>query len=430
MENVQRDQPRAGRPRGNRAMNFVMAARISGEVSEAEVRRALDRVRPRHAWLMPGGPQAAQYALRVRAGCGADDWQEQVKRELRDTAWPEKGPYARFTLLQRDGGADLLGAFHHLVCDGMSGVYFMRDVLRLLDDPALDLPPLPPPPDSMDLIPQEIVDSPRMQRMLEAEIARLQRVSLRRRMSRFFRLAPAPAVTVRPSGPVDGLPPEERYCLLIHTFSADESAAISARCRAEKVSLHAAACAAWLRAYAEWLPGRRQWTRSVSSPVSLRERLSQPVPETAGQFFSAVELKLDCHPRRPFWELARAFKRDLDEAMQGGIFLFPLLMRAVHSRFAGPQGGALMSAFFGESRYDFSITNVGRLDFGLKGQRIQVEAFYNLVNASEHEKTVGINSFNGRLSFIFMFRESRLSPAQGKDLLEKAVEMLKMSVEN
>jgi hypothetical protein len=424
MENKQENQPRAGRPRGNRAMNFVMAARLSGEVNEADVRRALDRVRPRHAWLMPGGPEAAQYALRVRAGCGADDWQEQVKQELRDTAWPENGPYARFTLLRRAGGADLLGAFHHLVCDGMSGVFFMRDVLRLLDDPALDLPPLPPPPDSMDLIPADILTSPRMQRMLDAEIARLQRVSLRMQMSRFLRLIPAPAVAVRPPGPMDGLPPEQRYCLLIHTFSADESAAIAARCRAEKVSLHAAVCAAWLRAYAAWLPGRKQWMRSVSSPVSLRERLSQPVPETAGQFFSAVEMKLDCHPRRLFWELARAFKRDLDEAMLGKIFLFPLLMRAVHSRFAGPKGGALMGAFFGESRYDFSITNVGRLDFGLKGDRIKVDAFYNLVNAGEHEKTVGINSFNGRLSFIFMFRESRLGPEQGRELLGHAVHLL------
>ena len=54
------------------------------------------------------------------------------------------GPRARCIWL-RHGEADstLLLTFHHVISDGKSGVLVMRDLIRLLADPSLELPEIP-----------------------------------------------------------------------------------------------------------------------------------------------------------------------------------------------------------------------------------------------------------------------------------------------
>jgi hypothetical protein len=81
--------------------------------------------------------------------------------------------------------------------------------------------------------------------------------------------------------------------------------------------------------------------------------------------------------------------------------------------------------FFGRPvKYDFSITNLGRLDFPGEVGPLQIESVYNLVNSSEHESTVGVNTFGGRMTLILIFRESKMTPQAGEQLMADALQQL------
>jgi NRPS condensation-like uncharacterized protein len=341
--------------------------------------------------------------------------------ELRNSQWNEKqGPFARFVLLERADGADLIGVFNHRACDGMSGVYVMRDILQMWGDPALELPALPAPPEVGTLIPQAVLENPKVKIRLEITVAVLRALGLR------HRLFPPRHTSVAPwTG--EGLPPERRLIVEMRTLSKEQSARLAERCRAENTSVYAAAVTAVMRAFAAQLPQGSSWKRRISCPVSLRGKLRAPVDEVVGQYLAlANNLKVDCAPGRGFWEVAREVKDELKRKTSAeNVFLFPLTMQTLGQRCSPREMGAVAGAFFGGPvEYDFSITNLGRLDFPAQAGALKVEAFYNLVNTSEYEKTIGMNSFDGRLSFIFALRESSMRPEAAKRLLDEALDAL------
>ena len=401
------------------SINYVMIVQISGRAAEADLRRALKRLPLRHRLLAPD-PEHSLCALRVEKDCGAGDWRGVMVEELRNSQWDEKqGPFARFVLLEREGGADLIGVFNHRACDGMSGVYVMRDILQMWGDPALELPALPVPPEVGTLIPQAVLENPKVKIRLEITVAALRALGLK------HRLFPPRHTSVAPwTG--EGLPPERRLIVEMRTLSKEQSTRLAERCRVEGSTVYAAAVTAFMRAFAAQLPQGSSWKRSISCPVSLRERLRAPVDEVVGQYLALANLDVDCAPGREFWEVARELKGELKRKTSAeNVFLFPLTMQTLGQRCSPREMGAVAGAFFGGPvRYDFSITNLGRLDFPTQIGALKVEAFYNLVNTSEYEKTLGMNSFDGRLSFIFALRESNMRPEAAKRLLDEAMEVL------
>src|SRR5262249_16212616 len=85
--------------------------------------------------------------------------------------------------------------------------------------------------------------------------------------------------------------------------------------------------------------------------------------------------------------------------------------------------------FSGNIRYDFSITNLGQVDIPVTLGPLTVEAFHGpLVNSMENERTVGVSTFGGGLSFEFLFRRAMIEPTQAGRLLERAVELLNVAV--
>ena len=198
-----------------------------------------------------------------------------------------------------------------------------------------------------------------------------------------------------------------------------------ARCKKEQVSVHAAVCAAWLRAFA--LGATRPHVRTVSSPVNLRERLSPPVGETSGLFLSIVETTVDCAPERDFWDIARAIKQNLiRDSRDEALFFKPLMFSKIFTQIPRGDLEIVLGMMFGRPvEYDFSITNLGRIAIPERSGALHVEAFYGpLVNSSAYERTVGVSTLAGQMSLAFIFRQSMLAPADGQALLERAMGLL------
>lgn len=69
----------------------------------------------------------------------------------------EKRPAIRFLLVQSEEVSELVVMCHHILCDGMSLAYLVRDVLEHLGDPSREVTVLPAPaPVSPDTMPSEL----------------------------------------------------------------------------------------------------------------------------------------------------------------------------------------------------------------------------------------------------------------------------------
>ncbi|HEX2997273.1 MAG TPA: hypothetical protein VHP14_20790, partial [Anaerolineales bacterium] len=379
----------AGEKPGSReplSLNFSIVARVRGEFSLGQLQQALDRVRVRHRLLIPGAEEenlvSAHFPLQSLTNGDSDHaWKEIVADELRTPFLNDSGPFARFIWLQSNGYSDLIATFHHGICDGFSGVYVMRDVLQALGNPNTRVPALPLPPHLVKFIPEAVTKSLRVKWQLRRNVMMIRLSALLLRLQKRF-----VARSRENESALEGLPPYLRTCILTQTLTASQTARLVECCKAEGITVHAAVCTAWLSAFADTLDEKASRARIASSPVSLRNRLTQPAGEMAGMFMSTVETRLDCKPGRGFWEMAREFHANLrQEATDEKVFMMPLM-------FSTRPPDAIMEvgkAFFSRPvKYDFSITNLGRLDLPAKIGSLQVESFYNLVNSSHHERTV------------------------------------------
>ncbi len=404
--------------------NFGMMIRVRGQVSPEQISAALGRIRGRHAGLLPADSNDAPFPLEVRTDCGEDDWVATAQDELRGE-FPDRseGPLARFVMLRRAQGFDLLATFHHGASDGLSGTFVLRDLLQALADPQAQFESLPVPPRiwaDPTTIPQAVRDNGSLKRRVAFTAAGLHAKVLFEKVRRRFS-APEPEQPNpwdTPAGDTD----EDRFVILPARLSAAQTSALVARCKQEGVSVHAAVCAAWLRAFTDQTKARYG---TVSSPVNIRERLSQPVGETSGVFLAMVETRLDCAPGRDFWQLARQFKdRFSPELHDERLFFKPLLFSKAFAQLSQADRRIMGRMMFqGPVPYDFSITNVGRVVIPERSGALQVEAFYGpLVNSSPYERTVGVGTLGGQLSMAYTFRKSRLEPSQ--ELIDRAVELL------
>jgi len=415
--------------------NFALMARIRGDFSVEQLNGALERIRGRHPVLFQKMPKDGSspvelnldatpiFPLEVLKDCGETDWIEIASAELQ-RPFPPDGPFARFTLLRLDGCSDLVASFHHWGCDGMSGVYVIRDILRLLGEPAAELPPAPFPVDISTLIPKAVTQKLQTRLRVWAAVAKLRMFLFLKHLRKPGQ--PEKAVTPRELSQEE-LALRMQVCILPHSLSAAQTAALVARCRAERTSVHAAICVAWLTAFAQMLEGRQSWTRTASSPVNIRQRLTPPIGDTSGPYLAIVETEVNCAPGRDFWQVSREFKnrlnRDSDDAR---IFLKQLKISSIIAQFPRPESyEAIGRLFRGRMKYDFSITNLGQLDFPAQFGPLHIDAFYGpLVNSGERERTVGVSTLAGKMTLTLLFRRSRMDPARAEQLMERAIGLL------
>lgn len=398
--------------------NFVMMIRLRGELGEGTLCQALRRLRHRHPALLPQ-ERGDCFPVQVYLDCQEDEWREQVEEELRQ-AFPPQGPFARLVLLQRKGKADILATFHHGVCDGFSGVYFVRDLLLALgqEEP---LPSLPPPLPFVHLIPERIQNNCWIRKRIQWEALRI-----RQRSRTLQRKHPLTSSQVHS----DEMLSRQKYVLVVRSLEANQTQAILERCHQEGVTVHAAICVAWLRAWRRFSPPSRKRQFSVSSPVSLRHRLPHPPPQSAGMFLTTVVIKQKY--RNDFWQMAREFRHRLQRnCREDRLFLQPMTIHFLFTHCPEEERKQCIRYLFDESvTYDFSITNLGRLDLPLQVGHWQVEEFVNIVNSSPYERTVGVNTLGNRMTFVFASRASLLSQAEAGSLMQEAMQELTKAVEN
>lgn len=377
---------------------FATTARVHGPCSVEDVQAALEATFRRHPVLrsrirsrpFPFLPELTTHgvaapALRVVDDAGEDDWIHAVETELQQPFPDEAGPLVRFVLLRRERGFDLVVVSSHVISDGMSHVYLIRDILTQLADPAA---------------PVRLQESPPGWNLLAGRPGPHSGPRLgTHRPAGFHRIGPA----------------TEPFTVRAWIWDEPKSSALVRRCRAEGTTVHAALATALLRALAQLEEGTP--VRRLGSPVSLRDRLPSRYREGFGCYVGpCAVVTTDVSAEPDFWAMARTFKENLTERSNPRIVrAAEWVLRALY-RAPAPWVRRLIRHWLADE-YDAWITNLTRLPVPVRYGGFRLEAVHLAVNTGgPRRRVIGVAEVGGRICFT--------AASSSGPLLDKAFERM------
>lgn len=416
-------------------LNFTTVARITGPLTEAAVRAALPALRARHPHLRSrivdgragGGAltddAVAPLTLRVVEGEEVAALAE-LEREINEPVVSDPGPLARFTLVTgAPGESHLLVTLHHVVGDGMSGAFLVRDLVdaasRALGGAVPTLPLLGDPGPLEERLP-DAVRGMRGLRCLARFAANEAWTTLRH------------GRPVRPRRDAEAFAHSRRTRVISRLLDAATTDALSARARTERTTVHGALSAAIvLGVLADVAPGKRG-SVAFGSPVNVRARLDPPVGEESGFYVSMVAFRSAADPATPFWDVARAVRRSIerDLARDAGLSL----LHAVPAFFALIGVARLAPRTLAE-RWErlapatSGLTNLGRLGIETRFGPLSIEdCFFAACPSALGEFLCTSTSLHGRIRWNFLWPDPVMTAAHATTLADDIARRLEDAI--
>ena len=383
----------------------TMVARIKGEVTEEALSDAVVKVQRRHTNLRvriedddehnPRFTTLGVSAIRIEVVPreSADYWIEVVRDVAKIPFDFEIRPAIRFVLVQSPDVSELAVVCHHILCDGMSLAYLVRDLLEHLGDPAREVSVLPDPsPVGPDTMPSGLSLNPVVRYFI-------------RRMNRKWEAAPVFFDQHDYESLAAAYWLTYDHQLLTIELSVAETTELVERCRKEHVTVNTALTAAFAAAQAVVLDEDR-YEPELGVAADLRDRLQPPVGEVMGFYAGIATDRYEHNPKVGFWDNAR----ELHASLQGRFddaslfkdpltwgFLSPSIIDAINFKKLGklvPEDGSGSGKLNDFSRrkdvvlgilkrdnldspdrvvMGTAMTNLGRLDFATTYGHLELE---------------------------------------------------------
>lgn len=406
------------------SLNGVFWAEVEGPLDAAILRRALDRVQATHPLLQlrvePGPPPVLtsegvpEIPLRVERGLVGP--QQSLEEELAaPVAW-RTGPLVRAVLRIGDRSCELTIAYHHMIGDGLSGPYLLRDVLGAAADRmdpegaprCLKVPERPP---LEGLLPAAARGGAALQGTALAAATHASRAVPRAPKLRAERVV---------------APRERRTRVEIVHVEPAVSRTLVARCRAEGVTLHGALVAALARAAAADIGGAPKRI-ACASPVNLRPHLAPAVGPEAGLFMSALVLDLEHGARPDTWAIAKQARAQTRAGIARGEHFASMRLQGLLAKAAGAaRFSEVAEALFPAT---CAVSNIGRLDVPRVYGPLTIKAIEGAVSVNVVSGTsplLSVTTFEDRLSLVYLAAEPLVSRARLAAIAERATRELTM----
>ncbi len=402
-------------------INFAMVARVRGTFTSCQFQQALEKLRRKYPPISTRAVRESdgvhivsdptlKCPVRVVARKDAESWIEEASAKLAQAFDLFNNPPLRLVWLQSEAISELLFVCPHVFADGLSIAYLVRDFLVFLNDPDADAAPMPPIPPLSTSIPE-----------FPGKSMAIQRAKLKAGLFKLF-LGHNSKQTRSQTEEVNRIQP--KYHLHPWVLTAEQTDALATRCRAEGATVHAALCAAFLRAFGKFYGDG--WRRRIQSPVNLRERLSAPVGESFGLFVNLVEFRVNCAPKVDFWEVARKIKAYFNRCADDK-HIFNTLIEAnmATNALRAVITPKIVAESFMAVNHDLSVSNLGRLDFSIRYGALRLEALFGPILGGDPEDIVlGVITIGGRMHCCLSFTDLKLTPSQAEQIIETAMKWL------
>ena len=438
----------------------TMVARIKGNVTEDMLKRAVEKVKQRHAllrvrikegrgdelWFTSEGAQ--DIPVEIVARVTENDW---IKIHAEGSKTPyefETRPAVRFILVQSPDVSELIILCHHMICDGLSLAYLARDLMAHLGDPAVEARVLPAPePISLENLPGDVAPSGLIKFFINRIIRKWADEIV------FFDQEDYEAIN-------QAYWDSYHHKIFSIELSKVETAALVSRCRKEGVTVNTAIITAFSGAQ-NFVTGVKPHYDKTASAVSLRDRLPNPPGEGMGYYAQGLEVKYEYQPEKGFWENARNYHKKIganipNKKAFGDLPAFLQMDSNIYEALTFKKLGVLVKP--GSPRYDklhgFSkredvvvrllqrakmetfeskllgpaITNLGRLDFPKNYGKLELDRLimqpggaFPLVHV---DMVIGAATCAGKLSLVVEYAEEAVDTMAMKKIKDKAMEYL------
>ncbi|BAV04116.1 condensation domain protein [Filimonas lacunae] len=397
-------------------VNCVFAASVTGEIDLGVLQYALDKIQAKHPLLRACIEEDSQgqphfvwkedmdaIPVRIVQRQSDSEWKQVYQEEWKKPFVLQRAPLARVVWMKGEGVSELVIVCPHCICDGVSFVALMRELLLLLDKPEEMLEPYTSFGNILELIPDEVVQRKR-NRIKGTVYSWLARV-----------LLPAKNVIAR----------EESSYLLHWRLNAGDTASLLSACKKADTSVHAALSIAFLRA-AQQVKGKGARNK-VICPVDIRRYVEQVKEDHMFAFAPIVELRADKAGDKNFWLQTQLFKKSLKEKIKQ-LNVHELLLLSEYFHASVKKMVALLRSSKGS--HDFTFSNMGQLNIPNNYQQFKVNAIYSPTVAFpwRNPNTIVVSAFNKELDFAFISDDSFLNRQDAECIRDKAMELLQQQV--
>ena len=275
-------------------------ATIDGEVDPERVRQALPTLKKRHrllgsrmildqegqAWLVT--ERVPDFELQVYEKRGDTDWLERISEQDLVPFRMSVGPLVRFILLISESSSDLVLYMHHVMSDGLSGLYVMEDLLTVIGEPEKELPQLPPPVDVVKNVPANVGrQAPWITRFV------IGRINARWRRSKIT-FSDDDFVKVQEKRY------EERDRIILLSLTAEETSALAEKCHTRGVTVNSVFLTALLAAKYAVPALARMIPDALNFTVNLRDKLTEDPGRSCGFYVEMIPIQARFNPKKDF----------------------------------------------------------------------------------------------------------------------------------
>jgi NRPS condensation-like uncharacterized protein len=418
-----------------------MLIRLEGQIRKVQIESAILKAQKRHpmlnvrikfdncqnAWFASDGLN--DNIIKIFPRINDTQWIELIKKENLIPFQFDKGPLIRFILLNSHEVSDLIVYSHHSICDGLSLVYLIKDILNYIKNPKMKVEILPPGP----VINNEVIKRGDYGNFLFKLIVKIVNKIWKKKEISFN---------------------EEDFNRLNQKFWNEcnisvnfwhlekyKTAKLIKKCQKEKVTVNSAICASFLAAQNEIQGNSSKYLRKIALPVNIRDRLKLEVGENFGCYTSGSFIELKYQDNKPYWEnvgiIHKKISRELDNfkiKLVKFTKLHPTLIDALNFYQQGLCDEKILSSISKASKWNklnagFSISNLGRLSIPLHYNGMQLKAIYGPVTYDPRiEKFIGINTIDENIFFSLTYRENIIKRQIIEDFMDYATSLLEKSL--
>ncbi|MCP4136396.1 MAG: hypothetical protein GY754_35830 [bacterium] len=286
----------------------TVTAQIKGEVKEEHFKNAVLEVRKRHPLLRCRIKEDRQHNLLFTTD-GAEDIEIEVIPREKPDHWItvynnkhtlpfdfEKRPPIRFVLVQSTDISELIILCHHVICDGKSLAYLVRDVMEHLGDQSKEAEILP---DPVLMNAAAIPGDAKLNPLIKILVNRINKKWMKERI--YF-------------DQEDYLNLNEAYWkkytqeMVPIVLSEEQTENLVARCKREGVTVNSALTLAFAGAE-QMIQASENINPLICIVGSVRERLIKKVGEVMGFYAGFTSLKYKYNEKPDFWDNARKFHK-------------------------------------------------------------------------------------------------------------------------
>ncbi|MBX6359021.1 condensation domain-containing protein [Pseudacidobacterium ailaaui] len=406
-------------------VNVMITARISGLLTETQIRHALRRVQEKHAilrclvveedkrpwFVMQENP--VPIPIRMIERRHEDDWLDVAMQESLQPFEGSKGPLARLVWVQGKEQSELLLVCSHALCDGRSLVTLLCEILLLCDQPHADIGVRTSMNALEEVFPADVWADRRLQRRIRVKVAAA------KFMLRLTRTKPAWTYG--------------RIYRCLWTMDEDVSQKLIANCKKEGTSVFAALSIACMKAFAKVCGPER--IRKYEAPVDFRRYLPGLRSDSLFAIAPTIELSLrKLHrialTKENFWGLARSLKADMAarmEKLNSSVFPLFLGMEQFHDVYDR------MAAYAQSKRAGskVSLSYVGKIDLPQQYAKFRLLDICDIsaMMLPTPAHLIAMYSFAGRFHFSLASDESSLPHAEAMEIRNEIMTELHRCVE-